>query len=350
MQKSVLIAMSGGIDSSVAAYILKEQGYKVTGVNFWFFGDEKPHKELEQFCTKTGLELIFYDARELFHEEVIGYFNSYHLKGLTPSPCAHCNPNVKWKLLTDIADKYGIDHIATGHYIRIVKKGGTARIFKGSDMKKDQSYFLWNLDQDVLTRAITPLGEYLKADIKKIAKRLGFDFLNKNKESSGLCFAAGRSCSDMLMDYIPDIKDKIPKGNVLDRKGNIVGTHKGYIYYTIGQKRDLNLLTDKKLCVVEIDAGNNILIADTWQSLYIKEFVAGDTSFINPQALGTSKEIQTMVRGFGLNPSGNCTIETNGGLLKVKLDEPAWAVAPGQPVVFYNEDELLGGGIVKSKR
>jgi tRNA-specific 2-thiouridylase len=347
--KSVLVGLSGGIDSAMTALLLKEQGYRVTGVHFSFtHKQEKGQDEkLAQLKKKLGIEIVEYDAIGLFNKEVIGFYTSFHLQGKTPGPCSHCNPAVKWKLLSELADANKIDCIATGHYVKIAKENNLYRIFKGNDIKKDQSYYLWRLDQDTLNRALAPLGGLQKTDVKKMAFEKGFGFLASEKESSGLCFSQGRGCEKMLNDYIPGLSNKIKPGNVIDREGKIIGRHNGYIYYTIGQKRGLKLDTADKLCVASIDAVNNLIVADTWQSLYKNEFLIEDFVFQDKDELAFNSNIQTIIRGFGLNPSGKTRlIQLNDSVIKVQLETPAWAPAPGQPAVFYSGNKLLGGGII----
>lgn len=350
MKQSVLVGLSGGIDSTITAFLLKERGYKVTGVHLRLHkgNNAVPRDRLDLVTGKLGIDWIEYDATDLFQQEVIGYFTRLHLEGRTPSPCAHCNPFVKWKVMKDIADSMNIDRIATGHYIRIIQENNLYRIYRGIDRPKDQSYYMWQLGQDVLSRALTPLGDFTKPEVRKMANKLGLEELVKTKESAGLCFAGGRSCEELLNEYIPDLPEKVGPGMIIDKEGKEIGTHKGYIYYTIGQKKDLRLDVNEKLCVARIDAANNIIMAEPWENLYQKEFFIQDFTFAEISELESSKDIQVMIRGFGLNPAGNAKLEMiNNNLIKVSLENPAWAIAPGQPAVFYSGDRLLGGGIIK---
>lgn len=347
MSKAVLVALSGGVDSTMTAHMLIEQGYDVVGVHFQFF--DNPDIKVGEIADQLGIKLIEYDARALFHKEVIGYFAEFYLAGKTPSPCAYCNPNIKWKLLLKIADWEKITHVATGHYINIRKEKGLFRIYKGVDSIKDQSYYLWGLGQEALSRAITPMGQISKTSLKNKVKNTAFNGLADTKESTGLCFAKNRSCADILRDYAPGLDNRIGPGRIINRSGEQIGTHSGYAYYTIGQKQGLTIDgdTDQKLCVSRIDPENNIVEADTWESLYLKEFSVKDYRFADISELSGQDKIQVKVRGFGLNPSGNCTvIKKNDNALHVYLEGPAWAPAPGQPAVFYSGEKLLGGGII----
>lgn len=351
MKPLVLVGLSGGIDSAMTAFLLKEKGYKVTGVHLELFENEKSgYKERIDFIANTiGIEWIEYNASKLFEKEVIGYFTRFYLEGRTPSPCAHCNPAVKWKVLKEVADSFQINNIATGHYIKIINDSKMFRIFKASDHAKDQSYYMWKLQQDILSKALTPLGSYQKDEIKKIAQKIGFAKVSGSKESTGLCFAGGLMNNELLHKYIPGLSQKVTPGIVIDRQGKEIGRHKGYIYYTVGQKKELELNTKEKLCVANIDAAQNIIIADTWQNLYKNEFFVEDFTFADVDEIKSLNRIQVMVRGFGLNPKGDAILsQTDELTLKVKLENPAWAIAPGQPAVFYSGDKLLGGGIIKS--
>jgi len=347
MHKSVLVALSGGIDSSVAAFLLRKEGYKVVGIHFIFFPEETDQQNtLNTISDSLDIPVIRYDARELFSHEVIDYFIRYHLSGLTPGPCSYCNPNVKYRLLLQMANKYKIPNIATGHYIRLKKKRGKIRIYKGINPEKDQSYYLWGLNHHILDKLIAPLGTYDKKRVIETAATCGLDFLAQKKESSGLCFAKGKAFEKVLKEYIPDLEKKINSGDIINKEGEKIGRHKGYIYYTIGQKRGLEMDVEDNLCVVKIDAKKNTLIVDNWESLFSREFSIADTHFINHADLKNAEGTQVKIRGFGLNPPGNCHLDFSNKYTRVYLDEPAWALAPGQPAVFYSDDLLLGGGII----
>ena len=348
MKEKVLVSLSGGIDSAMTAWLLLQEGYQITGIYFSFFKnrDKTSEVNLELISDTLGIPVIQYDASKLFREKVIGYMTRMHAEGKTPSPCARCNPEVKWKLLEKLAADYSCDYFATGHYIRLLGVGANKRIFRGEDLKKDQSYYLWGLKTKQLDRALCPLGDYHKKKVRQIAVENGFGLLIRQKESTGMCFAGSRSYDELLKTYLDQ---PLPgRGEVVDRSGKTIGTHRGYVFYTIGQKKDLALKEgSQKLCVTGIFPGENLLMADSWENLYRNEFTIGQTQFYDEDELFAGIPVQTKVRGFGLNPEGNTVFERRGtNSFRVKLENPAWAVAPGQPAVFYSGDKLLGGGIV----
>ncbi|QQS51718.1 MAG: tRNA 2-thiouridine(34) synthase MnmA [Bacteroidota bacterium] len=348
MSKKVLVGISGGIDSAVTALQLKQEGFEVLGVHLQMV--EEPLElqlRINQIAGVLQIEIPTLDCREAFQNIVIDAFRLGHLAGNTPSPCSTCNPQLKWQLLQDTADQYGIEYIATGHYIQTVQDDGLWYLKKGNDPLKDQSYFLWGLDQKVLPRIITPLGTLTKQEVRQIAQLSGLQFLDKQKESTGLCFAQGLGYADLIRKYIPESVD-FPKGPVVDQEGFKIGEHNGYLYYTIGQKKDIFWyhVTDKALCIVKIIPETNTLVAGLPESLWNKEFYVNNCRIINEKLLLESNEIEVKVRGYGLNPDGFASIvKTGPAQYHVTLKKAAWAMAPGQPVVFYHQNMLLGGGI-----
>ena len=348
MKKKVLVSLSGSIDNAMTECLLLQEGYKITGIHFNFFEDsDKTSKVKLEFISDTlGIPVNYYDAREVFTKKVIHYMVRMHTGGMTPSPCTRCNPEVKWQLLHKLTAANKSDYFATGHYVRLCREGAFKRIFRGKDQKKDQSYYLWGLKTEQLELALCPLGSFQKKEIKQMAAENGLGLLINEKESTGMCFADSRSYRELLKDHLEQIPPD--QGFVVDRRGKVIGTHKGYLYYTIGQKKDLKLRKGQpKLCVAGIYPKKNLLVADSWESLYRDEFLIGQVNFHDEKELYSGKPVQTMVRGFGLNPDGNCRIDKAGtNHFRVKLENPAWALTPGQPAVFYSGDKLLGGGIV----
>ncbi len=343
--------MSGGIDSSVAANILQQQDYEVIGVTLLFYhkGNTLPNylTEAQQLAKQLNIKHHVIDVRTDFSDTVIRYFKEEYLAGRTPSPCIMCNEKVKWKHLLEQADKFNCQYVATGHYINIDKEDDTYYIYKGIDTIKDQSYFLWNLNQTILSRTLTPLGSYTKQEIKELANQFGCKTAANQKESMGVCFLGKTDYRDFIKQQIPDIDQQIGKGNIVNTCGEVVGSHDGYAYYTVGQKRGLNLLQKNGLMVSEIDVKTNTLKVDTKQNLHKNRLKVSNYQFNNTNDISSNK-ITTIVRGLGLNPKGYSKIKLlNNKELIVTLENPAWAIAPGQPVAFYIDNKLIGGGFAE---
>lgn len=353
----VILGMSGGTDSSVSALILQEQGYEVIGVSLWFFDQDSsftanaPYPEFileaKKLAQQLGIEHHVIDARKEFRETIIQFFLDEYLAGRTPSPCIQCNPQLKWKLLLEKADELNSQFIATGHYIQVVNENNGYYICKGKDPAKDQSYFLWNLGQEVLSRTLTPLGKYTKTEVREMARRYNRPEIAERKESMGICFMERKDYRDFLHEMIPDLNKKIGKGKVTDVHGKHLGWHEGYPYYTVGQKRGLELEEKSGLMVSRIDAENNTLILEKKEDLF-KTRIRVSNYYFNDRNDCNSSNITTVVRGLGLNPKGTSKLHfLNEKELEVELEYPAWAIAPGQPVAFYIADKLIGGGFAE---
>lgn len=348
----IVVGLSGGVDSFVTALLLQQQGFKVIGVNLrlWDFPTSPAQEnELDNLCLSTGIELLRVDGRALFARQVVAPFVKGYLSGVTPNPCAICNSFVKWHLLRELADDLQIHHIATGHYIRIQTYANHSYVHKGIDPNKDQSYFLWGIREEILARAITPLGDYTKAQVKEIAGQHGYTRLATKRESMSICFLEGKDYRDFIARQ-PDTTSCFQAGKIMDEMGNTIGEHDGIGNYTIGQKRGIPLKNGKPQYVAKIDARNNQIIVRNKSSLYRTELLVKDSHFIDPREI-LATDIEAKVRGLGLNPQGYVQISTNPDKsLLVHLAEPAWAVAPGQPVAFYRGDRVIGGGILREQQ
>lgn len=346
VRKKVVIGLSGGLDSAMAALLLKREGFQVIGLHF-SFGDEKYPDSLKEIKKKLDFQVLTEDIKDDF-EIVKKHFVDEYLQGRTPSPCTYCNRVIKWKKLIDCANQNACDFIASGHYIRKKEQNGHYYLRKAVDPVKDQSYFLWELGSDVIKKMINPLGDYTKDEIRNIARENGFVDLAEKKESMGVCFLHNKDYRDFLKQNIPEQISKIGKGDVVDSEGNLIGTHKGYIYYTIGQKRDLNLMDSRKAYVTEIDPERNTITVDKKESLNHHHILLKQIQLINNNDLSIGSMVQIDVRGYGLNPDSPAEIiDKTPDSITFKLNDPAWAVAPGQPVVLYNHDIVLGGGIAE---
>ena len=334
--KKVLVGMSGGVDSTVTAVMLQKEGYKVEGVYMLMHSlkhlNDENIKKAQKVADYLGIKLHIHNIEDAFKQEVYNYFVESYKEGLTPNPCVICNRKIKFGKMVEFADSLGIEHIATGHYVR-VKDGA---IYKGLDDSKDQSYFLAEVKKDVLNRVIFPLGDWLKEDVKKYASNIEVlqEFATQS-ESSEVCFV-----EDSYIDVLKEHTNPDMPGVVKDLEGNIVGDHKGFMHYTIGKRRGffVNGAHDPHF-VLDIDAKNNTLIVGKKDSLAKKEIVISNINLFE-DLKDFDCTVKVRYRTSGLE--ANVKIENNIGLITLK--EPAFGVAKGQFAVFYNGDKLLGGG------
>ena len=328
--KRVLLGMSGGTDSSVAAMRLQEAGYEVTGVTFRFYeaGDETGYLEdARALALKLGMKHITYDARELFRSRIIRYFVEEYLRGRTPVPCTVCNNELKWALLAKIADEKGIYWISTGHYVRKVLSGGKYYIAPAADKDKDQTFFLWGLKQDILQRMLLPMGDITKNEARSYAAERGFGQVAAKKDSIGVCFCP--------LDYRSFLKREVPetllpgKGRFVDEKGDFLGWHEGYPFYTVGQRRGLGIHLNKAVFVKETRVESNEVVLAPLSSLYRQEMWLGDWNLVeNSRVLGANEVI---VKIRYRKQANRCRVTlTVEGLLRVRLIEPLESIAPGQ--------------------
>lgn len=361
-KKIVAVGMSGGIDSTMAAYLLKKQGYEVVGITMSIYdksiglpeteksgcygpNEEKELEEAKKACEKIGIKHYVIDLKKQYKENVVDYFCDSYLDGKTPNPCVNCNAKMKFGYLLEEAKKSGInfDYFATGHYVRVVKDEATGRFLlkKGLDPKKDQSYFLNKLTQEQLSNLIFPIGEYIKEDLKNIAREVGLDYYADKDESQDFVEAE---------DYTVLFKDKeVKHGDIIDVKGNIVGKHNGIINYTIGQRKGLDLGgTSEALYVVKIDAENNLVIIGSKEYLYSKGLIAVNLNWISIEKLDKEILVTCKMRASGKYIS--CKIKPiNNSSVEVLFDEEQMAIQPGQSIVFYNNDIVVGSGVIASK-
>lgn len=343
--KQVLLGMSGGTDSSVAAMLLKEAGYEVTGVTFRFYEPEGSTAYLEEageLCRALEIPHIVHDAREVFRERIIRYFINEYMEGRTPVPCTLCNNYLKWPLLAQLADERGITHIATGHYVQKHLHEGKQYIACGSDPDKDQSFFLWGLPQPILQRMLLPLGTLTKTRVRAIAEERGFVRTARKKDSLGVCFCP--------MDYRSFLRREVGDGafragRFLDEEGNFIAPHQGYPFYTIGQRRGLGIHLNRPVFVKEIRPLRNEVILSSLKSTEQMEFYLKDWQTVHLPELLACPELLVKIRYR--KQINHCTVETTPeGLLRISLREPLTSIAPGQAAAFYSGDRVLGGGII----
>lgn len=374
--KRVLLGMSGGTDSSVAAMRLLEAGYEVIGVTFRFYelnGSTEYLEDARNLAERLGIRHITYDAREIFARQIIEYFVQEYLAGRTPVPCTLCNNYLKWPLLAKIADEMGVFYIATGHYAQNIQLNETFYITYAADSDKDQTFFLWGLKQDILNRMLLPMGDITKAEARAWAAEHGFRKVATKKDSIGVCFCpmdyrtflkdwlarngqmsvsnseasinnSQISCSDKQA-----WSDRIRRGRFVDEKGNFIAWHEGYPFYTIGQRRGLGIHLNRPVFVKEIDPENNEVMLASLSSLEKTEMWLKDWNLVNQERTLGRSDIIVKIRYRKQENHGTITV-TSDHLLHVQLHEPLTAIAPGQAAAFYGDGLLLGGGIIVNAR
>ena len=339
--REIAVGVSGGVDSSVCVAMLKEAGYRVTGVMLDMFGGREG--DASALEARLGVPVIYRDVSRKFSASVIEPFIDGLLGGATPSPCTLCNPAVKWREIKAVADEIGASLWATGHYCRITERDGIRYVTRGADPVKDQSYYLWRLDDELLGGAVMPLGDSLKSDIKAIAVAKGLGDIAAKRESMSVCFFDSGGYASLLEKR--GKMSAIGRGAVRDRLGHVIAEHEGFPLYTIGQKRGLDL--PPGLCITRIDAATNTLFAGSPEELYSTRITLTDTHIRHPEELFNSDRITVAVRGIGRNPEGFARVSASGDDIEVRLPgRGAWAVCKGQPAVFYIDGRVVGGGVV----
>jgi tRNA-specific 2-thiouridylase len=342
MSKRVFVAMSGGVDSSVTAYLLKADGYDVHGIHLELTGGHEPssavHDDLELTCRMLGIPLHFLHAEVEFEDIVIGYFCAEYNLGRTPNPCIRCNKKIKFGLLMEKVRELGGDYLATGHYARVEASAAGYRLLKGVDSTKDQSYFLYVLGQKELAQVIFPAGGLVKKDVKKLAVDMGFPAAVR-RESQDICFVPGGDHRALLTSRL-----KPRTGEIIDIAGNIRGQHRGLAYYTIGQRQGLGVSGGQPLYVIGLDTLTNRLVIGPQEQLLKKSLRAGNLNWILGQAPEGIVEITARVR-YRASEVKAC-LSVKNETAEVTFLEPQRALAPGQSVVFYQGELVLGGGVI----
>ncbi len=354
-QKKVLVAMSGGVDSSVSALILKKQGYEVSGAYMrnWsdssFFKDKKmcpwedDLKDAKKIALQLGIPFYIFNFENEYRKKVVEYMIDGYRNGITPNPDVMCNKEIKFKLFLEKALSIEMDYIATGHYTKIEKENEKFKLLAGKDKNKDQSYFLWTLGQKELSYTLFPLGGYEKPKVRKIAKEAGLVNAEK-KDSQGICFVGEINVFDFLKSEIPT-----HKGKIVTKDGRIVGEHDGIEFYTIGQRHGIGSPGGGvAFYVAQKDVKNNILYvaeSDKADELYKKELLSKKISWVSGDK--PDFPLKCFARIRYRQALSECTVtKKDDTTLKVKFDSPQKAVAQGQSIVFYDGDIVLGGGII----
>ncbi|NTV02800.1 MAG: tRNA 2-thiouridine(34) synthase MnmA [Chlorobiaceae bacterium] len=349
-QPHVIVGLSGGVDSGVAACLLSRQGYRVTGLNIKVL-DEPDHEPVlvhSQLRVSDHHEFDFpvftLNLSGRFRREVIGYFHDAYLAGRTPNPCMVCNKTVKWFGLFEAVHLLGADLVATGHYARTSVTDGRHHLYKGIDPQKDQSYFLWMLNRHEISRTLFPLGGYTKPEVREMARSFGVLAAEK-KESQEICFVPHDDYCSYLENALPGLSDRVADGEIVDQSGRVVGRHRGYPFYTIGQRRGLGISTGEPAYVTEIDAARNRIVVGPKPALECRALRAEGLNWIGIEPPAEPFEASAKIRYR--DRESRCTVEPqNDGSAIVSFSEPKSAVAAGQAVVFYRGDELLGGGMI----
>jgi tRNA-uridine 2-sulfurtransferase len=356
----VLVAMSGGIDSTITALMLNDQGYEVVGITMktWDYATSGGGKKETGCCNidsfndarmaavQHGFPHYILDIRDEFGDFVIENFVDEYLAGRTPNPCVMCNTHIKWRALLKRADALGCDYIATGHYGNIHQhENGRYYISKGADELKDQSYVLWGLQQDLLSRTLLPLGTYHKTQIRQMALDYGYPELAKKSESYEICFVPDNDYRGFLKRRVDGLEEKVTGGLFVDKTGKVLGKHKGYPFYTIGQRKGLDITFGKPVYVTNIIPETNTVMLGEEDDLNRQEMVVSKINWMKYDGITDGMEAVTKIRYKDKGALSNLYHHENG--VQVKFYHFAKGIAPGQSAVFYEGDDVIGGGVIQ---
>ncbi len=360
----VLVAMSGGIDSTVTAMMMHEQGYEVIGITMktWDYANSGGNKketgccsldsinDARQVAVNMGFHHFIVDIREDFGDYVIDNFVDEYMAGRTPNPCVLCNTHIKWNSLLKRADALDCEFIATGHYGIINEKDGRKFVSKAVDDKKDQSYVLWGLNQDCLNRSKFPLGGYTKPEIRQMAYDWGYEELSKKAESFEICFVPDNDYRGFLKRRVDGLEEKVKGGAFLNTKGEFLGEHDGYPFYTIGQRKGLKIALGKPMYVTEIRPETNTVVLGEMEDLIKNGMTVGGVNPMKYETIPDGLEVVTKIR---YKDKGTLSALKNNGIpgqIGVEFFANVKGVAPGQSAVFYEGDDIVGGGIIHNGR
>lgn len=357
MKKKVVVGMSGGVDSSVAAALLKEEGYEVIGITMQIWPDmDKDVVDVEggccslsavndamRVCEVLGLRYYVLNFKDVFEKKVVRYFIDEYMSGSTPNPCIACNKHIKFDEFLRRAKNIGADYIATGHYAKIGYDGDLGRYLlrRSADVRKDQTYALYNLTQYQLEHTLMPLGEYTKDKVRKIAEDLGLKVASK-PDSEEICFVPDNDYGSFIDKREPG---KVSEGFFRDKAGKILGKHKGIAHYTIGQRKGLGISFGKPMFVVDIIPEENIVVLGENEDTYTESLTVSHLNFIPFEKLECSMKARVKIR-YTAKEADALLIPLDNDLVRVEFKTPQRAVTPGQSAVFYKDDTVIGGGII----
>ncbi len=356
----VLVAMSGGIDSTVTALMLHNEGYEVIGITMktWDYASAGASKKETGCCNldsfndaraaavNNGFPHFILDIREEFGDFVVENFVDEYLAGRTPNPCVMCNTHIKWRALLKRANALNCDFIATGHYAKVrLHENGRYVISKGKDAAKDQSYVLWGLDQELLSRTIMPLGVYHKPEIRQMALDMGYPELAKKSESYEICFVPDNDYRGFLKRKVEGLEERVAGGNFVDVHGKIIGKHKGYPFYTIGQRKGLEIAMGRPVFVTKINPETNTVVLGDDIDLEQNDMTVGKINMGKYETITPGMEAITKIRYKDGGQLANLYPEN--GVVNVRFYEHVKGIAPGQSAVFYEGDDVIAGGIIQ---